>query len=75
MRPSRHGVLTVCALSVGVVSHRVTPCAHTKTKTKTLDLDLRPTRNREGIRDGTGVRGLGRKAFTTGSATSCEVVP
>lgn len=42
VRPSPHRVVTVGTPSLGVVSHRVTPCAHTKTKTKTLDRDLRP---------------------------------
>lgn len=42
MRRCRHRVVRVCTQSVGVVSHRVTPCAHTKTKTETLDRDLRP---------------------------------
>lgn len=42
MTACQHPVPTLSTPSVGVLSHPVTGCAHTKTKTKTLDRDLRP---------------------------------
>jgi len=42
MTPCAQPHPTLSTPSVGVDSHPVTGCPHTKTKTKTLDRDLRP---------------------------------